>query len=99
MPVRPNLMERTAFYTLNAVPGALLDLAGLFAYQAVSSANELGLFETLAGQSYSAKELADHLQLQERGLLTLLEALEIFRVCRSAKRPLQKQQDDPEMAG
>ncbi len=48
MPVRPNLMERTAFYTLNAVPGALLDLAGLLGYQALSSANELGLFETLA---------------------------------------------------
>lgn len=76
MPVKPNFLERTAFYTLNAVPGSLLDLAGLFAYQAVSTANELGIFETLAKQPDSAQELAKRLQLQERGLLILLEALE-----------------------
>jgi ubiquinone/menaquinone biosynthesis C-methylase UbiE len=76
MPVKPNLLERTAFYTLNAVPGALLDLAGLFAYQAVSTANELGLFKALASQADSAQGLANRLQLQERGLRTLLDALE-----------------------
>jgi 2-polyprenyl-3-methyl-5-hydroxy-6-metoxy-1,4-benzoquinol methylase len=75
MPVEPNLLERTAFYTLNAVPSTILDLAGLFAYQAISTANELGLFQTLAKQPYSPQSLADHLHLQERGLLTLLEAL------------------------
>lgn len=76
MPVKPNLLERTAFYTLNAVPGAMLDLAGLFAYQAVSAANELELFETLSRQPYSARALAEHLHLHERGLVTLLHALE-----------------------
>ncbi len=65
-----------AFYTLNAVPGTVLDLAGLFAYQSVATANELGLFDTLAKRPYSHQELASHLQLQERGLLTLMEALE-----------------------
>ena len=75
MPVKPNLVERTAFYTLNAVPGTILDLAGLFAYQAISTANELDLFLTLATRPYSLQELANHLQLQERGLLILLEAL------------------------
>ncbi len=43
MPVKPNVVERLAFFSLNAVPSAILDLAGLFAYQAVSTANELGL--------------------------------------------------------
>lgn len=76
MPVKPNFLERTASYTLNAVPCSLLDLAGLFAYQAASTANELGLFETLGERSYSAVGLAKHLQLQERGLLALLDALE-----------------------
>ena len=76
MPIKPNLLERLAFFTLNAAPGTILDLAGLFSYQAVSTANELGLFETLAKRPYSAPALAEHLQLQERGLLTLLEALE-----------------------
>lgn len=28
MPVEPNLFERTAFYTLNAVPDPILDLPG-----------------------------------------------------------------------
>ncbi|GJM42015.1 MAG: hypothetical protein DHS20C20_22970 [Ardenticatenaceae bacterium] len=75
MPVKPNVVERLAFFSLNAVPSAILDLAGLFAYQAVSTANELGLFETLATRPYSLQELANQIQLQERGLLTLLEAL------------------------
>ncbi|MCP5099199.1 MAG: hypothetical protein GY943_26905 [Chloroflexi bacterium] len=76
MPVKPNFVERLAFFNLNAVPSSVLDLAGLFAYQAVSTANELGLFEALAKQTQSCPDLARQLQLQERGLLTLLEALE-----------------------
>ena len=76
MPVKPNFLERAAFYSLNAAPGSLLDLAGLFAYQAASTANDLGLFETLAERPYSAQGLATQLQLQERGLLALLDALE-----------------------
>jgi cyclopropane fatty-acyl-phospholipid synthase-like methyltransferase/biotin operon repressor len=76
MPVKPNAIERMAFFTLNAVPGSVLDLAGLFAYQAVATANELRLFQTLAKRPFSGQELADHLQLQERGLVTLLQALE-----------------------
>jgi ubiquinone/menaquinone biosynthesis C-methylase UbiE len=76
MPVKPNFFERLAFYNLNAVPGALLDLAGLFAYQALASAQELNVFTALAGGACSAPELAAQLQVQERGLATLLQALE-----------------------
>lgn len=28
MPIQPNFLERTAFFTLNAAPGPMLDLAG-----------------------------------------------------------------------
>lgn len=76
MPVQPNLFERLAFYQLNAVPSTLLDLAGLLAYQALASAHELGVFAALAGGASSAPELASRLQVQERGLATLLDALE-----------------------
>lgn len=38
MAVKPNLFERTAVYTLNAVPGPILAPAGLFAYPVVASA-------------------------------------------------------------
>lgn len=75
MPIKPNVVERLAFYNLNAVPGSVLDLAGLFAYQAVSTADELGIFAALADQPYGLPALAAQLQLQERGLGTLLEAL------------------------
>jgi hypothetical protein len=37
MPVKPILFERTAFYTLNAMPGPILALAGLFACSVVAS--------------------------------------------------------------
>lgn len=76
MPVQPNLLERIAFYNLNAVPSSVLDLAGLLAYRAISTANELGVFKALAERPYSVLELTDQLQVQERGLLILLQALE-----------------------
>jgi hypothetical protein len=31
MPIQPNFLERTAFFTLNAAPGPMLDLAGALA--------------------------------------------------------------------
>jgi len=76
MPVKPNFLERLAFFRMNAVPESLLDLAGMFAYQAVSAANDLGLFDTLAKRPYSVQDLVDQFQFQEHGILTLLVALE-----------------------
>ncbi len=75
MPVRPNIVERTAFFTLNAVPGLMLDLAGMLAMQAVTTAVELNIFPTLAKNPCTVAELAQQLQVQERGLLALLPAL------------------------
>lgn len=75
MPITPNILERTAFNTLNLVPGLMLDFAGMLAMQAVTTAVELGIFQTLAKQPATVSELANQLQLQERGLLALLPAL------------------------
>lgn len=75
MPITPNLFERTAFNTLNLVPGLMLDLAGMLAMQAVTTAVELGIFQTLAQNPCTVSELASQLQVQERGLMALLPAL------------------------
>lgn len=48
MPVQPNFLERTAFYTLNQAPGVMLDMAGALSYQTLSTALELGVFDALA---------------------------------------------------
>lgn len=75
MPVQPNILERTAFLTLNAAPGVVLDLAGALGYQAVSTAVQLGLFRALVERPLTVQELARSLDAQERGLRSLLEAL------------------------
>jgi ubiquinone/menaquinone biosynthesis C-methylase UbiE len=75
MPVNPNFLERAAFNTFNLVPGVMLDLAGMLAMQAVTTAVELHIFPTLAKNPCTVAELAKQLQVQERGLLVLLPAL------------------------
>ena len=76
MPIKPNLLERTAFYTLNAAPAPMLDLAGMLAYQALSTAVRLNIFNHLANQPAAPAELAMILGADERGLQRLLQALE-----------------------
>lgn len=75
MPVTPNFLERIAFNTLNFAPALMLDLAGMLAMQAVTTAVELNIFPTLAKNPCTVAELAKQLQVQERGLLALLPAL------------------------
>lgn len=75
MPIRPNFLERTVFYTLNQAPAMMLDLAGAIAYQAVSTAVRLGVFDALAERPMTAAELAQTLQAQPRGIEALLRAL------------------------
>lgn len=76
MPIKPNVLERTAFFTLNTAPGPMLDLAGMLGYQALSTAVHLNIFEALAEQPGGAAELAARLGAQPRGLERLLPALE-----------------------
>ena len=75
MPIQPNTLERIAFFNLNAAPGPMLDLAGMLAYQALSTAVRLDVFNALAEQPATSRELAARLDLHERGLDRLLEAL------------------------
>ena len=75
MPVQPNFLERTAFFTLNAAPAPMLDLAGALAFQAVNTAVHLNLFTTLHERLPTPIELAQSLHCQERGLEKLLAAL------------------------
>lgn len=75
MPVQPNLLERTAFYTLNQAPGVMLDLAGALSYKTLSTALELGVFEALAERPSSAGELAATLNAQPQAIDALLQAL------------------------
>ena len=75
MPIQPNLLERTAFYTLNAAPAPMLDLAGALAFQTMSTAVQLNLFDALQTRPFTLAELAQNLNCQERGLQKLLKAL------------------------
>ena len=75
MPIQPNFLERTAFFTLNAAPGPMLDLAGGLALQAVNTAVRLNLFNALQERPSTPTDLAQSLGCQERGLEKLLAAL------------------------
>ncbi len=75
MPVKTSFPERIAFYSLNAAPAPMLDLAGALAYQTLSTAVHLELFDNLHERPSSPVELAQALGAQERGVRRLLEAL------------------------
>lgn len=75
MPIQPNFLERTAFFTLNAAPAPMLDLAGGLALQVINTAVQLNIFTTLAERPSTPTELAQALNCQERGLEKLLAAL------------------------
>ncbi|MDX1417194.1 MAG: class I SAM-dependent methyltransferase, partial [Candidatus Promineifilaceae bacterium] len=75
MPIQPNFLERTAFYTLNAAPAPMLDLAAALSFHTLSTAVHLKLFTALEQRPSSPVELAQTLNLQERGTQRLLEAL------------------------
>ncbi len=76
MPIRPNFLERTAFFRLNAAPAPMLDLVGMLAYQAVSTAVRLNIFRALAERPSTPTELAQRLTAEERGIQSLLCALQ-----------------------
>lgn len=75
MPIRPNMVERFAFFRTNAAPTPMLDLAGALGYQALSTAVRLNLFNTLHERPSTLTECAQTLNCQERGLNHLLKAL------------------------
>jgi len=75
MPIQPNFLERTAIYNLNLVPGVILDLGGVLAFQTLALAAQMGLFKVLAERPYTPNEVAQKLNSHERGTESLLQAL------------------------
>lgn len=75
MPIQPSFLEQAAFFTLNAAPAPMIDLAGALAFQTVSTAVRLNLFNELNTQPSTTQELVQSLNCQERGLQKLLNAL------------------------
>lgn len=75
MPIQTSFAERAAFFTLKMAPSPILDMAGLFAFQAISVAVRQGVFTALAAGPLTPEQLAEKLRCQERGMQMLLEAL------------------------
>lgn len=75
MPVKLSLLERIAF-RLNIGPAPVLDYVGALGLRAACSAERLGVFELLRGGSRSDADIAGRLDMDPRGVSTLLDALE-----------------------
>lgn len=75
MPIKLNLLERAAFFNLNAAPAPMLDLVGALAYQTLSTAVHLNVFAALRERPSDPAELARTLGTTERGTRHLLAAL------------------------
>ncbi len=76
MPIQPNLLERTAFYTLNIGPAPLLDIWGAMSFQTVATAVKMGIFEALKDGPKTPIALAKQLELNAHGCKLLLQTLE-----------------------
>lgn len=76
MPIQPNFLERTAFYSLNLGPAPLLDIWGALGFQTVATAVRLGIFEALKDGPRTPISLAKNLELNPHGVKLLLETLE-----------------------
>jgi 2-polyprenyl-3-methyl-5-hydroxy-6-metoxy-1,4-benzoquinol methylase len=76
MPLTPNLIERTLYFTLNQGPGPILDLWSGPAFWSVHAALKLGLFEALAEGTRTEDQLAQLLGADPRGVRILLGVLE-----------------------
>lgn len=77
MPITPNLLERLVLLRLNRGPGPILDLFGAGAFEAVTLALDMGVFEALSAEAATPATLADRLDADERGLEALLGYLAV----------------------
>jgi len=76
MPILPNLLERTAFLTLNLGPAPIIDMWNGPTFWAVHTALKLGIFDALDNSPKSLPQLADTLQADARGLQLLIQILD-----------------------
>lgn len=75
MPVRPNVLERLLLFRLHRAPAPVLDLFGAAAFEAVTLAVDLGVFDALDEAALSADEVADRIGASEAGTEALLRFL------------------------
>ncbi len=75
MPIKPNLIERTLFYTFNAGPAPVVDIWSGIGLRTVVAAVRLGVFETLAEGALTPAALAQKIGADGRGMRVLLPAL------------------------
>ena len=76
MPIQPNFLEQTLFFTLNLGPGPVMDIWGGVGFRVVLAAIRLGVFEALANGPLTAGALARQVKTDPRGTALLLTALE-----------------------
>ncbi len=76
MPIQPNLLEQTIFFTLNLGPGPVLDIWSGIALRVVIAAVRLGVFEALADGPLTPDALARKINAHPQGMKVLLSALE-----------------------
>lgn len=76
MPIMLNFLERLVMFTLNQAPAPTLDMYGVIANRAVSTALKLGVFEALREEPLTASEVARRTKASERGMALLMDALE-----------------------
>src|SRR5258708_2379270 len=76
MPLIPNLLEQTIFFTLNQGPAPLLDILGAIGFRVAVAGIKLGVFEALDESAISREALATKLAVDAEGARLLLDALE-----------------------
>jgi SAM-dependent methyltransferase len=76
MPISLNFIERLLMLKLNQAPAPTIDMYGAIANRAVSVGLKLGVFESLQHRAMTSSDVARVLNVNERGLSLLLDALE-----------------------
>src|SRR5262249_29211397 len=76
MPIVPNILEHTIFFTLNQGPAPILDLFSAIGFRVVVAAIKLGVFDALDKSGHTVKSLAAELGTHPEGTRLLLDSLE-----------------------
>jgi SAM-dependent methyltransferase len=76
MPIIPNFIERMLMLKLNQAPAPTLDMYGAVANRVVSTAIRIGVFEALRDGGMTSTQIANKLNVDNRGVGLLLNALE-----------------------
>lgn len=75
MAIIPNFVERLVF-KFNVAPPFMLDYLSAQAFRANAAAFKLGVYTALSEKPFTAPDLAQRLQVDQRGLTLLLDTLE-----------------------